>query len=100
MTVRKQILVAVFAALATPLVASAATPETWYAPLSTWKTIEQSTTSNSAADDVGTPTSYPLLSYSAQPSTETVAKTSTGTDSGNRVDYALSSYATQLHNRG
>lgn len=96
MNVRKQILVALLATVAVPLAASAATPEEWYAPLSTWQTIEKGATSSSAADDAGVANSYPLLSYSAEPKQETVetgeSVSSAASDPGKATSYALSSY--------
>ncbi len=102
MKIRKQTLVAILAALGAPLAASAAGPETWYAPLSTWRTIESAKSSNAAGDDAGAPTSYPLLSYSStKPEQQTVAKDEStgGYDATKATSYALSSYAAP-HGRG
>ena len=104
MKIRKQTLVAILAALGAPLAASAAGPETWYMPLSTWRTIENAKSANAAGDDAGAPTSYPLLSYSStKPEQQTVAKDGSngagGYDAAKATSYALSSYAAP-HGRG
>ncbi len=100
----KLTLIAVLAALAAPLAASAASAETWYMPLSTWKNVESGSSPSAASDDAGTPTSYPLLSYSStrsQPQTVAKDETAAGTgyDASKATSYALSSYATP-HGRG